>query len=321
MYTVPPEPPVPAPRPSPGSDAATADGTRPLIGAHLSTAGGLAAILDRARALDAEAMQFFPSNPRTWRATTYREEDIAEFRQGLEAEGLPLFLHAIYLVNPASPDEALRARSAGAIAHALAFGALAGAAGVVTHVGSHRGDGFEAAFGRVVLTLEVAQAMAEEALQGTGFAPPPLLLESSAGQANSMGRDAGELGRILTALERPAGVCLDTAHLFVAGHPIHTESGRDLYLEELDRGVGLRRVGLVHLNDARRALGSRHDQHENLGEGAIGPEGLAGWVRDPALASVPFVLEVPGFEGRGPDRRNLERAKAWRGRCAPGAPP
>jgi deoxyribonuclease-4 len=290
----------------------------PRIGAHVSTAGGLAAIRERAARLEAEAIQFFPSNPRTWRATTYAAQDIERFREDLAAARVPLFLHTIYLVNLASPDETLRARSAGAVAQALAFGALTGASGVVTHVGSHKGDGFTAAFRRVVLALEEAHARAEEALEDTGIPLPPLLLETSAGQANSLGRDARELGRLLAVLDRPAGVCLDTAHLFVAGYPIQTSRGRDAYLEDLDRWVGLTRVGLIHLNDARRPLGSRHDQHENLGEGAIGPEGLAGWVTHPALTAVPFVLEVPGFEGHGPDRRNLERAKGWRDRPAPG---
>lgn len=293
-----------------------ADGL-PRIGAHLSTAGGLPAILERAHALGAEAMQFFPSNPRTWRPTVYTPDGTSRFGQAVAAAGLPLFLHTIYLVNLASPDDILRARSAGAVAHALVFGALTGANGVVTHVGSHRGDGFQTAFPRTVEALGQAHALAHDAVRGSGATLPPLLLETSAGQTNSMGKDPLELGLLLSALEQPAGVCIDTAHLFVAGYAVHTAEGLDGYLEELDNDVGVARLGLVHLNDARKPLGSRHDQHQNLGEGRIGAEGLARCVTHPALADVPFVLEVPGFEGHGPDRRNLERAKGWRATSVP----
>ncbi len=301
----------------------------PRIGAHLSTAGGLPAILERAHALHVEAMQFFPSNPRTWRTTAPAPSDVRAFGEAIAAEGVPLFLHTIYLVNPASPDELLRARSAVAIAHALAFGASVGAAGVVTHVGSHKGDGFEAAFRRTIATLEAARALA---LQTVGEASPPgipepetalppLLLESSAGQANSVGKSPEELARLIAALSGPVGVCIDTAHLFVAGYDLRTADGLEVYLGRLDEQLGLGRVGLVHLNDARRPLGSRHDQHENLGEGTLGAAALARVVAHPRLRSVPFVLEVPGFEGHGPDSRNLARAKSWRGAFAANSGP
>lgn len=266
-------------------------------------------------------MQFFPSNPRTWRPTGYPPAHVDAFRGALSAEGLPLFLHTIYLVNAASPDEILRGRSAAAVAHALALGALVGAAGVVTHVGSHKGDGFEAAFRRTVVTLDSARSLALETLQDPHALLPPLLLESSAGQANSVGKSPAELGRLLSCLAEPVGVCIDTAHLFVAGYEIHTEEGLEAYLDELDMEVGLQRLGLVHLNDARKPLGSRHDQHENLGHGTMGAEALARIVTHPRLRAVPFVLEVPGFEGHGPDRRNLARAKSWRRRLAAPARP
>jgi deoxyribonuclease-4 len=142
-----------------------------------------------------------------------------------------------------------------------------------------------------------------------------LLLETSAGGGDSLGRSPAELGRLVRGLDRagvPAGVCLDTAHLFAAGYPVHLEQGLEALLEELGAEVGLDRVGLVHLNDSRSGLGSLADRHENLWEGRIGRKGLAGWVCHPALREVPFVLEVPGFDGRGPDRRNLGRARRLR---------
>lgn len=296
----------------------------PPIGAHVSTSGGLLCAVDRAAALHAEAIQFFPSNPRTWRITAYPPEEIAALAEALEARRLPLFLHATYLVNLASPDHELRDRSAAAVAHALAFGAAAGATAVVTHVGSHRGDGFDAALPRVAASVSSALEVAGEALgrsnprgaagPGTSAkqALPPLLLETSAGAGASLGRDPLELGRLLEVLPSGTGICVDTAHVFAAGFAIHTPDGLDAYLASLDAEVGLDRVGLVHLNDSRRPFASKTDQHENVGEGNLGMEGLRGVITAAALRRVPFVLEVPGFHGHGPDARNMARARYLR---------
>jgi deoxyribonuclease-4 len=285
----------------------------PRIGAHVSVAGGLLRALERARRIGAEALQVFPSNPRQWLRPAYPEEELGRFRAALGRSKKPLAVHTIYLINLASPEAELRRKSARALADALTFGARAGARAVVTHVGSHRGDGFEAALGRV--SAAVREALERAAAEAAPRPLPPLLLETSAGSAGSVGASPEELGRLLAELPETAGVCLDTAHLFAAGYPVHTRHGCDGFLADLDRRVGLARVGLIHLNDSRSALGSRRDRHENLGEGAIGAEGLALWVRHPALRAVPFVLETPGFDDQGPDRKNLETAKALRRRA------
>jgi deoxyribonuclease-4 len=292
---------------------------RPLIGAHVSAAGGLASCVARAQALGAEVVQVFSSSPRQWRAPSHPPAEVSAFGRTLGALGVPLFVHSSYLINLASPDGELRARSAAGLARALGFAALAGAAGVVTHVGSHRGTGFEAGAGRLVDAVVQATQTVGADLEGRCPRPssslPLLLLETSAGGGDSLGRSPAELGRLVQALDRagvPAGVCLDTAHLFAAGYPVQLEQGLEALLEELGAEVGLDRVGLVHLNDSRSGLGSLADHHENLWEGQIGREGLAGWVCHPALRDVPFVLEVPGFDGRGPDRRNLGRARRLR---------
>ena len=283
----------------------------PPIGAHVSVAGGLFRALEGARRIGAEALQVFPGNPRQWRRPAYPEDELRAFRAALTRSRKPLAVHTSYLINLASPEAELRRKSARALADALVFGARAGARVVVTHVGSHRGDGFEAALGRVGAAARVAleQAAAETSPQGL----PSLLLETGAGGKGSVGSSPEELGRLLAELPETAGVCLDTAHMFAAGYPIHTREGRDRFLAEVDHRVSLARVGLVHLNDSRSPLGSRRDRHENVGEGAIGAEGLALWVRHPGLRAVPFVLETPGFDDQGPDRKNLRMAKALRG--------
>ncbi|MFU8857846.1 MAG: deoxyribonuclease IV [Deferrisomatales bacterium] len=284
----------------------------PRIGAHVSVAGGLARSLERARGIGAEALQVFPSNPRQWLRPGVSPEELGGFRGALGRSRRPLAVHTIYLINLASPDPALGRKSSRALADALVFGARAGACGVVTHVGSHRGEGFEVALGRVASAVREALGLA--APEAAPRPLPPLLLETAAGGTGSVGASPGELRRLLDVLpeDLTAGVCLDTAHLFAAGYPVHTPEGCDGYLADLDRAVGLGRVGLVHLNDSRSELGSRRDRHENLGEGAIGMEGLGFWVRHPALRHAPFVLETPGFDDKGPDRKNLRRAKALR---------
>ncbi len=282
----------------------------------MSAAGGLHRVLPRARRIEAEVVQIFPSSPRQWRPGSADPRAIRAFGEELAAAGVPLFLHTIYLINLASPDPQLRHRSARSLGDALAFGARAGAAGVVTHLGSHRGDGFEAALGRVAETVAEARARARASLaDGGGTGLPPLLFEASAGGRGTVGGTPEELGSLLRAAGGEVGVCLDTAHLLAAGYAIHTEEGLTAYLRELGTDVGLDRVGLVHLNDSKTACGSRSDRHENLWEGELGRAGLGLWVGCEEFRTVPFVLETPGFGNQGPDRKNVRRAKVLRREC------
>lgn len=303
------------------NDADPKNGRRtPLIGAQVSTAGGFAPVPERAVAMGAEAVQVFSSNPRTWQTRWPEPEETDALVHGLAERHLPLFFHTIYLINMASPDEALRYRSAQALAHALALGALAGAAGVVTHVGSHRGDGFEQARGRVVETALHSVELAEQSCAAQGFEPrlPPLLLETTVGAGAVVGGCLDEVAvmvdDISTALDGriAMGICLDTAHLFAAGYPIHEADGLDSFIEALGAHGLSGKTGLVHLNDSSAAFASHRDRHENPGDGCIGYEGLGRVVRHPALSAVPFVLEVPGADGRGPDAANVAVVKRMR---------
>jgi len=294
----------------------------PLIGAHVSTAGSLEASIVRARHIGAEAIQVFPSNPRQWRPGPYAPEDLARYGLALRRAHLPLFVHTIYLINLACPDANLRLKSAAALADALLFGALTGAAGVVTHVGSHRGEGFEAGLARAAAALTQAYSLLETRLARASGAPasaavvPPLLMESSAGGGDSMGRDPAELGRLVAAAPRRAGVCLDTAHLYAAGYALDTAEGVERLHWELAAADCLDRVGLVHLNDSKTALGSRSDRHENLWDGRYGRSGLRRLMSSAPLRTAPFVMEVPGADGHGTDRRNIRRARILRREAA-----
>jgi deoxyribonuclease IV len=324
----------------------------PVIGAQLSTAGGFAPVPQRALDVGAEVVQIFNTNPRIWRARVPAPGEMETFVAGLRAHKLRLFVHSVYLINLASPDDALRRRSAAALADALATGALAGAEGVVTHIGSHRGTDVDEAAKRVVGSIAVAVALAEGSLAagttagtaaGTGAATgagteaaaaasppagtpgsgrpplPALLLETGTGAGNTLGGRLEELVVLLSleeavglAARLPLGVCIDTAHLFAAGYAVHEDTGLEDFVHRL-RTLGLlERIGLVHLNDSKIPFAVRRDQHENLGEGFIGYDGLARVVRHPALAHAPFILEVPGADGHGPDAANMALAKRMR---------
>lgn len=293
----------------------------PLIGAQIKSAGGFRLVPERAVEIGAEVVQIFNSNARQWRPRPFDPDEIEALKTGLADLGMPLFFHTIYLINLASPDEALRQRSSEALAEALFIGAAAGADGVVVHVGSHRGEGFDAATGWVRATVESAQGLAQERLSGLNSEVPLpcLLLETSAGSANSMGRDLEQMGVLLRSLPGACGLCLDTAHLFAAGHPIHEADGLERFVEELRSRDLLDTIGLIHLNDSRTPFGSGRDHHENLGDGEIGYEALGRVVRHPAFRHRPFVLEVPGLDGHGPDAVSLERVKTIRS-AAPSRP-
>ncbi|MFH1833972.1 MAG: deoxyribonuclease IV [bacterium] len=286
----------------------------PLIGAQISTAGGFAPVPERALAIGAEVVQIFDSNPRTWRPRTFRPGEITALTEGLRRHRIPLFFHTIYLINLAAPDERLRQRSVEALARALVLGSLTEAAGVVTHIGSHSGEGFTAAAGWVIEAVRAAldQANRELEASGPGRALPGLLLETGAGSGRTVGGRLEELAALLGSLPAECGLCLDTAHLFAAGYAVHTGSGLDDLLQELEDRRLLETVGLVHLNDSRAPFGSNRDRHENPGGGHIGHAGLAGVVRHPALAAVPFALEVPGRDGHGPDAANVTLVKLMR---------
>lgn len=304
----------------------------PLVGAQLSTAGGFAPVPRRALDIGAEAVQIFNTNPRMWRARVPAPGEIEALTAGLRKHRLRLFFHSIYLINLASADDELRRRSLEALALALATGAAAGAEAVVTHIGSHRGEAAAEAKSRIVQSitdaLSLARHLAEEQAadaahppngRATAAALPVLLLETAAGAGNTVGDRLEDIAALIAMHDSgrkaalPAlGICIDTAHLFAAGYPVHEEAGLEKLVAELRALRLLDRLGLVHLNDSRTPFASRRDFHENLGDGLMGYEALGRVVRHPAFAHVPFVLEVPGGEGRGPDAVNVALAKRMR---------
>lgn len=269
------------------------------IGAHVSTAGGVDKAIDRAQSIGAECIQIFGSQPQTWRRRLYDDTQAQTFQvKSLEMDVAPTFLHGIYLINLATSNPDNLERSQEALVHDMHIAAQLGAAGVIFHTGSHKGAGYDQVFPQIV-----------EAVRKVLDLSPPnvwLLLENSAGMGDGIGSKFSELGRIIHEVgDDRLRVCLDTQHTFAAGYNIASADGLAETLEEFDRDIGLARLAAVHANDSKVPLGDGVDRHENIGEGFIGKEGFEIIVQHDAFAYVPFLLEVPGFEKKGPDKENI----------------
>lgn len=280
-----------------------------LIGAQVRSSGGLAAALDRGRAMGAEVVQVFTQNPRGWRPTVREPAALAAYRtQGGTGPATirALFCHATYLINLASPDAAVYERSCACLVANLAAATAMGADGLVLHVGSHRGAGLAASLGRVGAGLGRALDEVEEAC--------PILIENTAGAGGTIGRSFEELAVVIGELggDRRLGVCLDTQHLWASGTSYASPAEVEGLVAGLDAAIGRDRLACLHVNDSKVPLGANRDRHANLGEGTIGLTSLAWLLGHPALAHLPAILEVPGTLGHGPDAADLERARAVR---------
>jgi deoxyribonuclease-4 len=283
-----------------------------VVGAHVRGGGALADVVDRGVALGAEAVQIFTQSPRSWRPARHDAAAVAGFRERWASQQdavQAVFCHASYLVNLATSDPELLARSEAALAANLQLATAMGADGLVLHVGSHRGSGLAGCMDQIVAALARALESAGDPPGGRG--PCPILLENAAGAGGTVGRDFGELASILAALDAGdrVGVCLDTQHLWASGVDFGGPEEAEAVLDELEERIGLARLRCVHLNDSAVPRGANRDRHANLGQGSIGEERLAWLVGHPALARVPAVLEVPG-EGQGPTAEQVALAKA-----------
>ena len=275
------------------------------IGAHCSASGGLWKAAERAIAIEAEAVQLFGSSPRAWRQTQHKPEAFERFRELSAEAGLaPAWLHGNYLVNLAAERDQQYERSIESVIGALTVAHEAGAAGVVLHTGSHRDAGLVAVLPRVMTAIE-------RILDGSP-GDATLALETSAGQGGTIGSFA-DLGLILGQARSPRlQVCVDTCHVFAAGHDLRTSEGVTEMVELFDQEIGLECLAVVHANDSKGELGGNLDRHENIGDGAIGYDGFRAVLESMAFAGKTFLLEVPGIESDGPDLENVRRLKVIR---------
>lgn len=276
------------------------------FGAHVSIRGRLHLAVDRAVAIGCECLQIFVGNPRQWQPVRYPDEVVALFREKRARAGLePLVAHSAYLINLASPDRTVRARSVASLVSCIDGIARLGGLGVITHIGSRMGLSPQAATARVAAALRAV-------LERTSG--PLILLENSAGAGEAIGGTFEELAAILDALgwHPRLGVCLDTAHLLAAGWDIRTPAAVARTLRAFDRTVGLRHLRAVHLNDSRAGLGTHLDRHAHIGTGRIGTRGFRAFIHHPEVRHLPGFIETPGFGQPGADRRNLEVLKRLR---------
>ena len=273
-----------------------------LIGAHVSTAGGLVRALERAEEIGAESMQIFNQSPRAWRPTNYSEDDFAAFRERMAGSPVQsVFIHAVYLINVASDDPEVCRKSLTSLTHALSVGDGIGASGVVVHPGSGKGQAPGPAFKRLGRAMKAA-------LKATDACP--LLFENTAGAGFTIGRTFEELARVIDVSgggER-LGVCLDSCHLLASGYEVRERAALEQVVDDYAAVVGLDRLRALHLNDSKTALGSNVDRHATLGDGEIGADGLRVFLSERRFKGLPVLLET-GPEGHGPDRGQLEIAR------------
>ena len=279
------------------------------LGAHVSASGGLDKAVDRAQEMGAETIQIFASSPRAWRFKSPSEDEVIAFRdKSLSADVSPAFLHGSYLVN-VSGDPELVDKSVESLIKNMNVAGQIGASGVIFHGGSHKGVGFEGIL-----------RQAAEALQRVLSESPAdvwLIIENSAGMGDHIGSSFQEIATLMRAIDSPQiMVCLDTQHTIAAGYDIGGQDEINAVMDEFEKGIGLSRLVAVHANDAKAGFGSGVDRHENIGDGHLGIEGFETIMGHPAFRDVPFILEVPGTDKKGPDKENLDRLKEIRSRLA-----
>ena len=279
-----------------------------IFGAHCS--GGVKGSLDHAIGIGADAVQLFAQSPRMWRFPVHADEDLARFRERREEAGIgSVLVHSLYLCNLAAPDPAIYSKSVQTMRSTMEASCALGADGVVFHVGSHLGSGFEAGLGKVVPALRQVLELCSDTTW--------LLIENSAGAGGTIGRSVEELAALVDALDgHPRlGLCLDTCHLFVSGVDVRDRIVVDRLLDELDASVGLDRLRALHVNDAATPLGSNRDRHANVLEGELGEE-LGVFLGHPSLQGLPAVMETPGPDKHGPDSAEMQKVRDLHARWA-----
>jgi deoxyribonuclease-4 len=279
------------------------------IGAHVSSSGGIHTAIDRIEDFGGDCVQIFTQSPRTWRPTNHDPANFERFKERRAEAGIgAVVCHALYLINLANPDETIYAKSVAALQNTVDVACAIDADGVVFHVGSHLGSGFEAGLERAVPALREALKRCSDTTW--------LLMEDSAGAGGTMGRSIEELAALFDALDRHErlGICLDSCHLYVSGYDITKKAELDRVLRDVDKQIGLDRLRALHVNDAQAPLGSNRDRHANIDEGVLGEE-LGVFLAHPKLQKLPAFLEVPGKDGHGPDADEVRKLKELHARA------
>ncbi len=278
------------------------------VGVHTSIAGGVENAAHRAKKLGCDTFQIFSANPRGWRAQDLTIRQCEAFRKARAQYGLtPVVVHDNYLINLASADSVIRTMSIASFRKEIERATALGADYLVTHPGSSKGTTPALAIANCVQSLR-------KAADGLPLNGLTVLIENTAGQGSAIGRSFEEVAEIITKAGRdlPVAACIDTAHCFAAGYPIHTPEGLEEAIRKMDSTLGLENLRVIHANDSKSALGSHADRHEHIGKGQIGAEAFGRIVRHPRLASVPFICETP-IDKPGDDLRNIRMMRKLAG--------
>jgi len=280
-----------------------------LLGVHVSVEGKIYHCLERAEGLGCNTMQIFSRNPQRWREHALDPEDVKEFNLRQESFQIrPFFIHIPYLINLASPNPRLYEGSIEAYIEDMQEARALGADYIVTHMGSHKGTNEDKGIERLIKALN-------RILEKTKNSPVGILLENTSGSGSWIGYKFIHHKTIIRGLKQKerVGLCLDTAHAYLAGYDLSTKSGLESTLDEIDDMVGTDLIRLIHLNDAKDKLGSRHDRHQHIGKGFIGLEGMRRIINNPRLKDAPFILETPK-DSETADKTNLKIVRSLRER-------
>jgi deoxyribonuclease-4 len=271
---------------------------KPLIGAHVSVAGGLYKCFENAYRIGAQAVQIFGSSPRAWTTKQPSAQDIETYEEAKrKSEVKAVFLHAPYLVNLATDNDELYEKSIVNLSSHLKIATAIGADGLIFHIGS--GENME----RVVAGIK-------QVLKNVP-GKTPLVIENSAAGGKKVGARPEDIGAIMKKVgSSRVKMCLDTAHIFEAGEiESYTPANIKKLLDRIDGSIGLENLVALHANDSKTLFNSHHDRHENIGEGHIGLVGFKNLAKEKRIAHTAWLLEVPGFDGEGPDKKNVDILK------------
>lgn len=262
-------------------------------------AGGFDKCLDRITDIGGNCLQTFASSPRSLQTRDFTPAQIEAYNIKKERLGLgPHFFHGVYLVDLASPKADYLSASIDSLVFYQKLAGEINAIGTVFHLGNHHGRGFTDSLNQIVASVNFILDSSPKGIR--------LILENAAGQAGSIGATFQELAEIIGRVgdKSKIGVCLDTQHAWASGIPL------DRALDQFDKIIGLKRLTVIHCNDSKSDLASHVDRHENLGEGKIGSEALKNFLNDPRIATIPVILEVPGPDGSGPGKDDIDTLKS-----------
>ncbi|HCS78336.1 TPA: hypothetical protein DIV55_01185 [Patescibacteria group bacterium] len=274
------------------------------IGAHVSIAKGIPAALIKIQTMGANCLQIFSSSPRSFGTPKATDDDCSKFKTEAKRRGIgPNFIHANYLVNLGTDKQRLLELSTQSLVTDLNFADKVGARGVIVHTGSHGGRGFDKVLNPVANVIKK--------ILKTANGEAKLLLEITSGGKGRIGANFQELQQLLQAVNHPRlGVCLDTCHMFAAGYAFDSAEKITELKKQIQATVGWSNIYCLHVNDSKGEFASHIDRHENIGKGKIGKAPFKLLLHDEKFKELPFILETPGFDDKGPDKQNIDILKS-----------